>query len=208
MFLPSLIRVCFTSPYANFAVLKFLKLQLSLASYRSRSLRFRITLFHKSEISPLEICFQLGQSQITLCFNLFLPSLIRVCFTSPYANFAVLKFLKLQLSLASYRSRSLRFRITLFHKSEISPLEICFQLGQSQITLCFNLFLPSLIRVCFTSPYGNFAVLKFLKLQLSLASCRSRSLRFRTSLFHKSEISQKKKTHSKCRLGKTSNNVY
>ena len=35
----------------KFRFLKILKLQLPLASYHSRSLRFRITLFHKSEFS-------------------------------------------------------------------------------------------------------------------------------------------------------------
>ena len=93
-------------------------------------------------------------------FLLTISALLRVCslsFSSTLRKFRFLKFLKLQLSLASYRSRSLRFRITLFHKSKFSLLEICSQLGQSQIMLCFNLLLPSLIRVRFTSPYANFA---------------------------------------------------
>ena len=60
--------------FAKLCFLQFLKLQLTLVSYCSYSLRFRFSLFYKSEISLLEICSQLGQSQILLCFNLLLPS--------------------------------------------------------------------------------------------------------------------------------------
>ena len=41
--------------FAKFCFLQFLRLQLTLASYRSYSLRFRFSLFYKSEISLLEI---------------------------------------------------------------------------------------------------------------------------------------------------------
>ena len=103
--------------------------------YRILSVRnLRFLKFASSSVSHklrfASICF-CPQATLYFAYRLRHPHIVAVLRFVAYSGsfhftlrkFRLLKILKLQLSLASYRSRSLRFRITLFHKSEFSPLE-------------------------------------------------------------------------------------
>lgn len=109
---------CFTSP--KFRLLKF------APSSVSRKLRFA------------SICF-CPQATLYFAYRLRHPHIVAVLRFVAYSSsfhftlrkFRLLKILKLQLPLASYRSRSLRFRISLFHKSEFSQKKGTFLVSQT-----------------------------------------------------------------------------
>ena len=146
-----------------------------------------------------------------------------------FAKFCFLQFLMLQLTLASYRSYSLRFRFSLFCKSEISLLEISLCSLLSFVPLrssSLRTRLPDFIR-------PKFRLLKFAPSSVSrkfcfasICFCPQTTLCFAYRLRHPHIVAvlrfvaysglfhftlrkfRKKKTNSGFRLGKTSNNVY
>ena len=146
--------------FAKFCFLQFLRLQLTLASYRSYSLRFRFSLFYKSEISLLEI---------SLCSLLSFVPLRSSSLLTRLPDFIRPKFRLLKFAFGSVS-----------HKLRLSPICFC-----PQTTLCFAYRLrhPHIV-----------AVLRFV--------AYSGSFHFTLRKF------RKKKTNSRFRLGKTSNNVY
>ena len=93
--------------------------------------KFRLLKFAPSSVSRklcfASICF-CPQATLYFAYRLRHPHIVAVLRFVAYSGsfhftlrkFRLLKILKLQLPLASYRSRSLRFRISLFHKSEFS----------------------------------------------------------------------------------------